>query len=68
MKIGLPKLKYHMARLRQGAIPARGPHSDHRRRQSLAGDSTGYSDNRVRWFSIRHDQVRLKRGWVKLAS
>ena len=36
---------------------------------SLAGDSTGYSGNRfVRWFSIRHDQVRLKRGWVKLHS
>ena len=34
---------------------------------SLAGDSTGYSGNRfVRWFSIRHDQVRLKRGWIKL--
>ncbi len=30
---------------------------------SVAGDSTGYSSNRfVRWFSIRHDQVRLKRG------
>ena len=36
---------------------------------SLAGDSTGYSSNRfVRWFSICHDQVRLKRGWVKLHS
>ena len=36
---------------------------------SLAGDSTGHSSNRfVRWFSIRHDQVRLKRGWVKLHS
>ena len=36
---------------------------------SLAGDSTGYSSNRfVRWFSIRHDQVGLKRGWVKLHS
>ena len=36
---------------------------------SVAGDSTGYSSNRfVRWFSIRHDQVRLKRGWVKLHS
>ena len=36
---------------------------------SLAGDSTGYSSNRfVRWFSIRHDQVRLKRGCVKLHS
>ena len=36
---------------------------------SLAGDGTGHSGNRfVRWFSIRHDQVRLKRGWVKLHS
>ena len=36
---------------------------------SLAGDSTGYSSNRfVRWFSIRHDQVGLKHGWVKLHS
>ena len=36
---------------------------------SLAGDSTGYSGNRsVRWFSICHDQVRIKRGWVKLHS
>ena len=35
----------------------------------LAGDSTDYSSNRfVRWFSIRHDQVRLKRGWVKMHS
>ena len=34
---------------------------------SVAGDSTGYSSNRfVRWSSIRHDQVRLKRGWVKI--
>ena len=36
---------------------------------SVAGDSTGYSSNRfVRWFSTSHDQVRLKRGWVKLHS
>ena len=36
---------------------------------SLAGDSTGHSSNRfVRWFSVRHDQVRLKRGRVKLHS
>ena len=36
---------------------------------SVAGDSTGYSSNRfVRWFSIRHDQVRIKRGWVNLHS
>ena len=36
---------------------------------SLAGNSTGYSSNRfVRWFSIRHDQVGLKRGWVKMHS
>ena len=36
---------------------------------SVAGDSTGHSGNRfVRWFSVRHDQVRLKRGRVKLHS
>ena len=36
---------------------------------SVAGDSTGYSGNRfVRWFSVRHDQVKIKRGWVKLHS
>ena len=36
---------------------------------SLAGDSTSYSSNRfVRWFSVRHDQIRLKRGRVKLHS
>ena len=36
---------------------------------SLAGDSTGHSSNRfVRWFSVRHDQIRLKRGRVKLHS
>ena len=36
---------------------------------SVAWDSADYSSNRfVRWFSIRHDQVRLKRGGVKLHS
>lgn len=36
---------------------------------SLAGDSTGYSSNRfVRWFSIRHDQTKTKRVWIKLHS
>ena len=36
---------------------------------SVARDSTGYSGNRLaRWFSIRHGQVRLRRGWVKLHS
>ncbi len=36
---------------------------------SLAGDSTGYSDNRfVRWFSIRHGRAETKRGWIKLHS
>ena len=35
---------------------------------SLAGDSIGYGNRFVRWFSIRHDQIRLKRGWVKLHS
>ena len=36
---------------------------------SVAGDSTGYPGNRfVRRFSIRHDQVGLRRGWVKMHS
>ena len=36
---------------------------------SAAWDSTGHSGNRfIRWFNIRHDQVRLKRGWIKLHS
>ena len=36
---------------------------------SVAGNSADYPSNRfVRWFSIRHDQVRLKRGGVKLHS
>ena len=36
---------------------------------SVAGDGTGYSGNRLaRRFSIRHDQVRIKRGWVKMHS
>ena len=36
---------------------------------SLVEDSASYSSNRfVRWFSIHHDQVRFKRGWVKLHS
>ena len=37
---------------------------------SLAGDSTiCYSSNRfTRWFSIRHDRTKTKRGWIKLHS
>ena len=75
MKIGLPKLPSKSTIWRAyGRIPEPYLREVHIRiiggvmvTGSLAGDSTGYSDNRfVRWFSIRHDQVRLKRGWVKL--
>ena len=34
---------------------------------SLAGDSTGFSDLRfVRWFDVRADKFRTRKGWVKL--
>ena len=34
---------------------------------SLAGDSTGFSYLRfVRWFDVRADKFRTKKGWVKL--
>ena len=77
MKTGLPRMPSKSTIWRAyGTIPEpylRGVHTriigDVMVTGSLAGDSTGYSDNRfVRWFSIRHDQVRLKRGWVKLHS
>ena len=36
---------------------------------SVAGDSTGYSDSGfVRWYDVRTDSVKTKRGWVKLHS
>ena len=36
---------------------------------SVAGDSTGYSDSSfVRWYDVRTDSVKTKRGWVKLHS
>ena len=36
---------------------------------SVAGDSTGYSDSSfVRWYDVRADSVKTKRGWVKLHS
>ena len=36
---------------------------------SVAGDSTGYSDSSfVRWYDVRIDSVKTKRGWVKLHS
>ena len=36
---------------------------------SVAGDSTGYSDSRfVRWYDVRTDSVKIKKGWVKLHS
>ena len=77
MKIGLPKIPSKSTIWRAyGMIPEPYLREVHTRliagvmvTGSLAGDSTGYSSNRfVRWFSIRHDQVRLKRGWVKLHS
>ena len=34
---------------------------------SLAGDSTGFSYLRfVRWFDVRADKFRTKKGWVKM--
>ena len=77
MKIGLPKIPSKSTIWRAyGMIPEPYLREVHTRiigdvmvTGSVAGDSTGYSSNRfVRWFSIRHDQVRLKRGWVKLHS
>ena len=70
MKIGLPKIPSKSTIWRAyGLIPESYLREVHLRitgdivAGSLAGDSTGYSSNRfVRWFSIRHDQVRLKRG------
>ena len=77
MKIGLPKIPSKSTIWRAyGMIPESYLREVHTRiigdvmvTGSVAGDSAGYSSNRfVRWFSIRHDQVRLKRGWVKLHS
>ena len=77
MKIGLPRIPSKSTiRRAYGMIPEPYLREVHTRiiggvmvTGSLAGDSTGYSSNRfVRWFSVRHDQVRLKRGWVKLHS
>ena len=77
MKIGLPKIPSKSTIWRAyGMIPEPYLREVHTRiigdvmvTGPLAGDSTDYSSNRfVRWFSIRHDQVRLKRGWVKLHS
>ena len=77
MKIGLPRIPSKSTIWRAyGMIPEPYLREVHTRiigdvmvTGSVAGDSTGYSSNRfVRWFSIRHDQVRLKRGWVKLHS
>ena len=77
MKIGLPKIPSKSTIWRAcGMIPEPYLREVHTRiigdvmvTGSLAGDSTGYSGNRfIRWFSIRHGQVRLKRGWVKLHS
>ena len=77
MKIGLPRIPSKSTIWRAyGLIPEpylrevqTGIIGDTMVAGSVAGDSTGYSSNRfVRWFSIRHDQVRFKRGWVKLHS
>ena len=77
MKIGLPRIPSKSTIWRAyGMIPEPHLREIHTRiigdvmvTGSLAGDSTGYSSNRfVRWFSIRHDQVGLKRGWVKMHS
>ena len=77
MKIGLPKIPSKSTIWRAyGMIPEPYLREVHTRiigdimaTGSLAGNSTGYSGNRfVRWFNIRRDQVRLKRGWVKLHS
>ena len=76
MKIGLPKIPSKSTICAYGMIPEPYLREVHTRiigdvmvTGSVAGDSTGYSSNRfVRRFSIRHDQVRLKRGWVKLHS
>ena len=77
MRIGLPRMPSKSTIwCAYGMIPEpylRGVHTriigDVMVAGSVAGDGTGYSGNRfVRWFSIRHDQVRLKRGWVKLHS
>ena len=35
----------------------------------VAGDSAGYSDSRlVRWYDVRTDSIRTKKGWVNLYS
>ena len=76
-RIGLPRIPSKSTIWRAyGMIPEQYLREIHTRiigdimvADSVAGGSTGYSSNRfVRWFSIRHDQVRLKRGWVKLHS
>ena len=36
---------------------------------SVAGDSTGYSNNGlVRWYDVRTDSIKNRKGWVKLHS
>ena len=77
MKIGLPKIPSKSTIWRAyGMIPEPYLREVHTRiiggvmvTGSLAGDGAGRSGSRsVRRFSIRHDQVRLERGWVKLHS
>ena len=76
VKIGLRKIpsKSTIARA-YGLIPDWYLTEVHRRAiceisaGSVAGDSTGYSDSSfVRWYDVRTDSVKTKRGWVKLHS
>ena len=75
-KIGLRKIpsKSTIARA-YGLIPDRYLAEVHRRviceisAGSVAGDSTGYSDSSfIRWYDVRTDNVKTKRGWVKIYS
>ena len=76
VKIGLRKIpsKSTIARA-YSLIPDRYLAEVHRRviceisAGSVAGGSTGYSDSSfVRWYVVRTDSVKTKRGWVKLHS
>ena len=76
VKIGLRKIpsKSTIARA-YGLIPDRYLAEVHHRAiceisaGSVAGDSTIYSDSGfVRWYDVRTDSVKTKRGWVKLHS
>ena len=77
MKIGLPRIPSKSTIWRAyGMIPESYLREVHTRiigdvmvTGSVAGDSTGCSDKRfVRWYDVRTDSVKTKRGWVKLHS